>query len=478
MFNSNTLDSPKAWLEAGFRVFPCSGKVPKKNIKWSSENYSEKDFNKSDNIGLVLKGVSDFDVDNPVAHRFIKEYLKGCGTIYGRKSNPNSHLLFKGDNPFKQFVVPKSLENHFKEYSHGITLGEIRNGDHYSIVPNSKINGESVEWSKFVELREYDGALTQDIGLIMFSTAMAILYPRKGQRDNFCSAIAGALANNTDWSGSYIDTIVFNIAKNAVQTDENYMKKNGKGTNARNAIKGKKRILGMPKLSEILNVPVSDTAELFSWVGLKNEGRLFSDLIVYNTIPKYYELKVKGKKIRVMNTKDLMSYASIQVIIEEQLLETAPLIKPKEWREIRQGLYQSARKVDVPFEQSFFGVIAGHFVDFCTDRHSTKYKKELFELHSGLVWNDSDENRYVFRLDDFTKILRNARLSFEQRQLTAMLTEYFKSRPIKLHYNSKELRCWEVPVKAIERFKNGDNEFATKLVHDRMDNDRRTPNPY
>ena len=44
-----------------------------------------------------------------------------------------------------------------------------------------------------------------------------------------------------------------------------------------------------------------------------------------------------------MSTKELMSYACVQVIIEEQLLKTAPNITPKEWREIRQGLYQTAK---------------------------------------------------------------------------------------------------------------------------------------
>lgn len=78
--------------------------------------------------------------------------------------------------------------------------------------------------------------------------------------------MAGALAKNTDWDGSYIDSVVFNIAKYALNKDENYMKKGGKGTNARNAIKGKKKVLGMPTLAEILNVPLKDITILFSWV--------------------------------------------------------------------------------------------------------------------------------------------------------------------------------------------------------------------
>ena len=51
---------------------------------------------------VLIKSIRDvtelpFDVHlmiNP-AHNFIKEYLKPCGAVYGRHSNPNSHYLFK-----------------------------------------------------------------------------------------------------------------------------------------------------------------------------------------------------------------------------------------------------------------------------------------------------------------------------------------------------------------------------------------------
>ena len=468
MFQNNTLNAPKAWLDAGFRVFPCKDKLPKKNIKWSTEKYSAKDFVSSDNIALLLKGVTDLDIDNPVAHSFIKEYLKSCGAVYGRRNNPNSHYLFEGDVPFKQYVMPKSLGAWCKDYAHGVTLGEIRNGEHYSIVPNSKINGESVEWSKFSQINPYSGDLEKDFGLIMFSTAMAILYPLKGQRDNYCTAIAGALAKNTDWDASYIDTIVYNIAKHAVNTDENFMKKNGKGTNARNAIKGKKKVLGFPTLAEMLNVPVKDIAIIFSWVGIKNESELFSDLKIYNTIPKYYELNVMGQKIRVMSTKELMSYACVQVIIEEQLLKTAPNITPKEWREIRQGLYQTATQVDVPYEQSFFGRIANIFCYHVTNWCDNK-KWVLFESHGVHCWIDNEKKRYVFRLENFTTELIRHRLSFEQRQMTAMLTEKFKARPVKIFGKNRELRCWEVPIAAVKAWENSDEEFYHESSREHFD---------
>ena len=207
---------------------------------------------------------------------------------------------------------------------------------------------------------------------------------------------------------------------------------------------------------------------MFSWIGITNEGGLFTALKCYNTIPKYWELKYKAKWIRIMSTKDLMSYASVSVLIEENCFETAPFIAPKEWRAIRQDLYQNVQHIDVPFEQSFFGVIAEYFVNFCSDRYTVQNKDGLFELAAHQVWNDSDEQRVVFRLEGFTGVLRNARLSFEQRQLTAMLVEYFKAKPVKIHYKSKELRCWEIPYSSITKFENGDLEFRHQVQKERL----------
>ena len=136
----------------------------------------------------------------------------------------------------------------------------------------------------------------------------------------------------------------------------------------------------MPTLAEILNVPLKDITILFSWVGVKYEGEIFSDLKIYNTVPKYYEMQVEGNVIRIMNTKDLMSYAAVQVIIEEQLLKTAPMITPKQWREIRQGLYDNAKIVEVPIEQSFTGIIQHHFINFVT-RHESNMKENLLIIN-------------------------------------------------------------------------------------------------
>ena len=94
MFKNSAPTSPKQWIDQGFDITPCSQK--KAYTKdWQKKKLTAKDFKPNDNIGLKLKGITDFDIDNPIAQKFIKKYLKSCAAIYGRKNNPESHYLFK-----------------------------------------------------------------------------------------------------------------------------------------------------------------------------------------------------------------------------------------------------------------------------------------------------------------------------------------------------------------------------------------------
>jgi hypothetical protein len=212
----------------------------------------------------------------------------------------------------------------------------------------------------------------------------------------------------------------------------------------------------MKTIACIVGTDEQTILSLFEWVGCKNKFGVFSALKCYNTIPKYWELKYKDKWIRIMDTGQLMSYGKVSVLIEENCFETAPEIKPKEWKDIRQNLYKKVEVVDVPFEQSFFGVIAQVFVRF-TETYVVPNKWQLFDsFNSRSVWNDLEKKTCVFKLSGFTDDLRRKRLSFEQRNLTAMLTETFKATPIKIHHKGKELRCWEADRDAIEKYKNSD----------------------
>ena len=98
--------TPAEYLHKNFPIIPCNGKIPKAKA-WQKTNFTIDDFHNGDNIGLKLADITDVDIDNVVAHRYIRKYLLPSSAIFGRKSNPNSHILFKGKSKHKKFNLPE-----------------------------------------------------------------------------------------------------------------------------------------------------------------------------------------------------------------------------------------------------------------------------------------------------------------------------------------------------------------------------------
>ena len=95
------------------------------------------------------------------------------------------------------------------------------------------------------------------------STALCITYASAGQRDAYCTAIAGVLLKHTDWIESEIDNFVFEIA--SASNDDEASKRSKKGTTSKKT----QRNYGMPKLAEIIGCSTKTIATLFSWIGVK-----------------------------------------------------------------------------------------------------------------------------------------------------------------------------------------------------------------
>jgi hypothetical protein len=113
-----------------------------------------------------------------------------------------------------------------------------------------------------MDLKKYPGDLKLDLGKIALSTALCILYASSGQRDVYCTAIAGVLIKHTEWSEEDINNFILQIAKEA--NDDEYEKRGTKGS----TIKKAQRKYGMPKLAEIIGCDQKSIAEIFSWIGI------------------------------------------------------------------------------------------------------------------------------------------------------------------------------------------------------------------
>ncbi len=135
----------------------------------------------------------------------------------------------------------------------------------YTIVPeslHSKAN-ETCKMGNYKGINEYPGDLNMDLRKVALSTALCILYAPQGQRDSYCTAIAGVLIKHTNWDEQEINDFVYNIAKGA--NDDEAEDRAEKGTSGKKA----NRNLGLPKLADIIGCSKPAVAELFSWVGVE-----------------------------------------------------------------------------------------------------------------------------------------------------------------------------------------------------------------
>ncbi len=201
------METIEQYKENNYSIIPC-----KKNSRvpigkdWQNTEHA---FNPGDNIGLHLLEHIDIDIDNPVCHRFLIDIkTRGCA-IYGRESNPESHLLFKGKAEFKKWTMHDCFEPWFKDYRKKGTILEIRSGHgKQSIAPGSIIDDENVRWDRFIEPEQYPGDIRKDIELVVFKTMLSILYPKQGKRDDFCYAIACLLKKWGAWEEDLINTFI------------------------------------------------------------------------------------------------------------------------------------------------------------------------------------------------------------------------------------------------------------------------------
>ena len=110
--------TPEEYIQNKIPVIPC-----KRNTRipigddWQNKPTGKLErFNPGDNIGWHLIEQSDIDIDNPICHKFLNGIKTRCCAVYGRKSNPQSHLLFTGKNKYEKWTMHKDFEPWFKKF--------------------------------------------------------------------------------------------------------------------------------------------------------------------------------------------------------------------------------------------------------------------------------------------------------------------------------------------------------------------------
>jgi len=449
------------WLDLGRIIIPClKGKPVVSN--WSSSDFKITKEEWRTNythceIALRLDQDIDLDVDNDLVKRFITNHIKSCDAVSGRRGNPSSHYWWRGKASFKQFILPNELQKYCEGFPHGLTLCEIRHeSKRYTIVPESKHSkaNETVRWETYQGINEYSGNLSIDVGKIALATALCITYASSGQRDAYCTAIAGTLLKHTEWTEKEIDEFVYDIAIAA--NDDEVDKRKSKGTSSKKA----KRKFGMPKLAEIVGCSTKTISTLFSWIGVReatseDAKEAIGEIIEYGY--DRYIVKINAIVQGVLVEKEIWVDGPTlmnQKLFYDEIIRQAgvwvPKIKPAKFEEIMMLKYEARTKSkDYVEEANEDLVFKKYFSQYITKEQAFSDKINLLEYKRPHF--DMTKKFLEFNLDSFEDFLVEKRVKIKRVDLVRKVQKILNAKKNHGKVDGKSCVSWKIQKYEIDK---------------------------
>ena len=444
------------WLELGRVIIPCLKGTPKVKKYTDPDFKIEKDIWNRDHetaeIALRLDNDVDLDIDNEFVKKFLDFYVKDCGAIFGRDGNPTSHYLWSNKNkiPFKQFKLPEEFEKDYKNFPHGSMVCELRTERRrYTIVPESLHckSKTNVKWEKFEEIREYQGNLLIDVGKIALSAALTIIYPTTGGRDEYCTAIAGILIKNSDWTDKEIDEFVSRIAEAA---NDDVKQRSNKGSTTRKT----DRKFGVNKIHELTGYSHRNIQGLFNWIGIFQN---ITTQVSQDTIEKieefgadryYVHLNVPEKDETVkrkiwIDGASLMNPKLFYDVAISQAKVWLPRMTGKEFEKIMMAKFYSREKSkDYVKEAEDDDQFKRMFLDYLDTKGVYSDKEQLF-VHK-LPYYNQKKSTIEFDLANFEKELLKSRVNLKRVDLVNKMINVLKAKKNRGKYEEKSCVSWEI----------------------------------
>jgi hypothetical protein len=298
----------RKYLKRGLCVIPIPPKEKAPHLKeWQKLRIKEpeipKYFNEGGNIGVLLGKPShelvDVDIDCPEALALADSFLPKTDCVFGRKSNPRSHWLYR--------CKPSLKSEKFSDPEDGESLVEIRSNGLQTVFPPSKHpSGERIRWDKngkpaHVSPRDFRIAVRR----LGAATLLAKRW-RKGIRNEMALPLAGMLLRNW-WSEGEATEFIESVAQAA--GDEEWRLRATVFRASKEKLDRGKEVTGIPTLTKLLGEKTVNA--VCEWLGIrKKEARKER---VDGNASHATQLILLAEKARLFHTAEHEPFAVIKV---------------------------------------------------------------------------------------------------------------------------------------------------------------------
>lgn len=206
---ANTINAVQNYKEKNWSILPIQYQhknplIPNWNQRMVDDCFPEREFSDPQNVGVILgdnsDGLTDIDIDNSIALKLAPYFFPETGIIFGRKSNPSSHKLYK-----------TQTEPSFTKLSHP-SLGTIieirRNGLQTVCPPSIHPSGEVIKFEKFDDPLEIDIEVLESSAKRTAAASLLVGYWNEGLRHDLTLAVSGLLLKSPQWSANEIEEFI------------------------------------------------------------------------------------------------------------------------------------------------------------------------------------------------------------------------------------------------------------------------------
>jgi hypothetical protein len=221
------------------------------NLKITETNAHEYFNSDKQNIGVQLgpksKGLADVDLDCSEAIALARHFLPSTAAIFGRKSKPAAHYLYRVTDPERKAKIGYLDDK--GEMICELRLGGGGKGAQTMFPGSMHPDGELVEWESEGETTEVAcTALDRACQKIAVGTLLMRHWPLQKGRHEGALRIGGFLAR-AGWEREDIASFVGTIAQ--LVEDEEWKDRERAARDSYDAYEGGEPVAGLPKLREL-----------------------------------------------------------------------------------------------------------------------------------------------------------------------------------------------------------------------------------